>query len=72
MLVLCACAHCLCDCVFGACVACTHVSRVLSPEMVRWAADSGRFVFLKDPMTNIDTLKAKIRAMQSVEGTPLK
>lgn len=40
--------------------------------MVRWAADTGRFVFLKDPMTNIGTLKAKIKAIQSVKGTPLK
>lgn len=49
-----------------------HACRVLTPEMVRWAADTGRIVFLKDPMTNIVTMKAKIKAVQSVKDTPLK
>ena len=49
-----------------------YVCRVLTPEMVRWAAGTGRMVFLKDPMPDIAIQKAKIEAMQSVEGTPMK
>ena len=43
--------------------------RLLSPELLKWCADTGRFSFLKDTCCDLDQLSAKIRA---VEGTPLK
>jgi 4-hydroxy-tetrahydrodipicolinate synthase len=41
----------------------------MSPELLAWCAQTGRFSFLKDTCCNLSELKAKIHA---VEGTPLK
>lgn len=43
--------------------------RLLSPELLKWCADTGRFAFLKDTCCNLDQLKAKCEA---VAGTRLK
>jgi 4-hydroxy-tetrahydrodipicolinate synthase len=43
--------------------------RLLSPELVRWAAASGRFVFHKDTSCDIAQINAKIRAIEGVGGT---
>lgn len=43
--------------------------RVLSPELLKWCADTGRFAFLKDTCCDLEQLKAKCEA---VKGTPLK
>ncbi|MBT3273153.1 MAG: dihydrodipicolinate synthase family protein [Spirochaetales bacterium] len=43
--------------------------RLMSPELLRWCADTGRFIFLKDTSCDPDSIQAKINA---VEGTPLK
>ena len=43
--------------------------RLLSPDMLRWLADTGKFAFLKDTCCELDQLKAKCDA---VKGTNLK
>lgn len=43
--------------------------RLMTPEVLRWCADTGRFMFLKDTCCDLDQLKAKCEA---VSGTPLK
>ncbi len=43
--------------------------RLLSPELLKWCADTGRFKFLKDTCCDIEQIKAKIAA---VKGTGLK
>lgn len=43
--------------------------RLLTPEMLRWMAETGKFAFLKDTCCNLDQLKAKCDA---VRGTNLK
>ncbi len=43
--------------------------RTLSVELLRWAAESGRFRFLKDTCCRIDQIEAKLHA---VRGTPLR
>lgn len=43
--------------------------RVLSPEMTRFCADSGRFYFLKDTSCDIENIKAKLEVCR---GTNLK
>lgn len=43
--------------------------RLISPETLKWCADTERFLFLKDTCCNLDELQAKIDA---VKGTPLK
>ncbi len=43
--------------------------RLMSPELVKWCADTGRFVFLKDTCCDLDQLRAKC---QAVEGTNFK
>lgn len=43
--------------------------RVLSPELTRWCADSGRFYFLKDTSCDIGNISAKLQACRN---TPLK
>lgn len=49
---------------------CPHpYKRLLSPELLKWCADTGKFAFLKDTCCNLDQLKAKCDA---VKGTPLK
>ena len=43
--------------------------RLISPELLKWIASTGKFAFLKDTCCNLDQLKAKCEA---VEGTGLK
>lgn len=43
--------------------------RLISPDLLRWCADTGRFSFLKDTCCNLDEIEAKIKA---VEGSRLK
>jgi 4-hydroxy-tetrahydrodipicolinate synthase len=43
--------------------------RLLSPELLKWCADTGRFTFLKDTCCDLTQLKAKI---DIVKGTSLK
>jgi 4-hydroxy-tetrahydrodipicolinate synthase len=43
--------------------------RDLSPELLAWCAETGRFVFLKDTCSDPKKIEAKLAA---VEGTPLK
>jgi 4-hydroxy-tetrahydrodipicolinate synthase len=43
--------------------------RLLSPELMKWCGETGRFNFIKECSNNLEQIKAKIKA---VEGTPLK
>ncbi len=43
--------------------------RLISPEVLKWCAETGRFLFLKDTSCNRDSIRAKI---QAVKGTGLK
>lgn len=43
--------------------------RLISPELLKWCADTGRFTFLKDTCCSVPELKAKLEA---VEGSNLK
>lgn len=43
--------------------------RVISPELLKWIASTGKFAFLKDTCSSLEMLKAKCEA---VEGTDLK
>lgn len=43
--------------------------RLLSPELIRWAAPSGRFLYLKDTTCDPALIRAKLAAMQ---GTALQ
>ncbi len=43
--------------------------RLLSPELLRWCAETGRFLFLKDTCCNVEQLRMKHEA---VKGTQLK
>lgn len=43
--------------------------RIISPELLKWCADTGRFYFLKD--TSCDTLNIKAK-LEAVKGTGLK
>lgn len=43
--------------------------RLLTPENLKWCADTGRFSFLKDTCCNVEQLRAKLDA---VSGTNLK
>ncbi len=43
--------------------------RLISPELLKWIASTGKFAFLKDTCCNLNELKAKCDA---VEGTGLK
>lgn len=43
--------------------------RLMSPELLAWCAQTGRFSFLKDTCCSLPELKAKLLA---VNGTPLK
>ncbi|GCL72481.1 dihydrodipicolinate synthase family protein [Paenibacillus naphthalenovorans] len=42
--------------------------RLISPELLKWCADTGRFLFLKDTSCDLDKMKAK---MEAVQGTGL-
>ena len=46
--------------------------RGLTTDMVRWIAESGRFVFMKDTETQLSNLKEKIQAATSIKDSPLK
>jgi 4-hydroxy-tetrahydrodipicolinate synthase len=49
---------------------CPHpYKRLLTPELLKWAAETGCFSFLKDTCCNLSMIKAKIKA---VEGSNLK
>ncbi len=43
--------------------------RLLSPELLRWCADVGRFFFLKDTSCDVDSIQMKL---DTIEGTGLK
>lgn len=43
--------------------------RLLSPELLKWCADTGRFLFLKDTCCDVAQIEAKLEAVQ---GSPLK
>lgn len=43
--------------------------RLISPELLKRCADTGRFLFLKDTSCDIENIKAKL---QAIEGTGLK
>ena len=43
--------------------------RLLSPELLQWCAETGKFAFLKDTCCNLEQLRAKCEA---VAGTDLK
>ncbi|NOU63975.1 dihydrodipicolinate synthase family protein [Paenibacillus sp. LMG 31461] len=43
--------------------------RLLSPELLKWCGETGRFTFMKECSNNLEQIKAKIKA---TEGTPLK
>ncbi len=57
------------DVVFGIYECPYPYKRQLSPELLKWCASTGRFVFLKDTCCDIDKIKAKIEA---VKGSNLK
>lgn len=43
--------------------------RVISPELLKWCADTGRFYFIKDTSCDIENMKAKLEV---IRGTNLK
>ena len=43
--------------------------RLVSPELLKWCAETGKFTFLKDTCCDVDQLHAKVEA---VKGTPMK
>lgn len=43
--------------------------RVLTPELLGWTAETGRFHFIKDTCCDLDLIHAKLKA---IEGTPLR
>lgn len=43
--------------------------RLMSPELLKWCADTGRFLFLKDTSCDLNDMKEKVAA---VKGTGLK
>lgn len=43
--------------------------RLLSPELLKWCANTGRFYFLKDTSCDVENMKAKVEA---IKGTQLK
>ena len=47
-------------------------TRNLTPEMLKWVAQSGRFTFHKDTCLQLDRMIEKIEAVKAVPGTPLK
>lgn len=60
--------HIDCDC-FGIYECPYPYKRVISPELLNWIANTGKFAFLKDTCCDLNMLKAKVEA---VKGTPLK
>ena len=43
--------------------------RIISPEFLKWCADTGRFYFIKDTSCDIENMKAKLEV---IKGTNLK
>ncbi|MGI6705241.1 MAG: dihydrodipicolinate synthase family protein [Clostridia bacterium] len=43
--------------------------RIISPELLKWCADTGRFYFLKDTSCDVENMRAKLHA---IKGTQLK
>ena len=43
--------------------------RIISPELLKWCADTGRFYFIKDTSCEIENMKAKLEV---IKGTNLK
>ncbi|WP_141504637.1 dihydrodipicolinate synthase family protein [Paenibacillus luteus] len=43
--------------------------RLLTPELLKWCGETGRFTFVKECSNNLEQIKAKLKA---VEGTPIK
>ena len=43
--------------------------RIISPELLKWCADTGRFYFIKDTSCDIENMKAKLEV---IKGTTLK
>lgn len=43
--------------------------RLISPELLKWCADTGRFYFIKDTSCDVENMKAKLAA---IKGTPMK
>ena len=43
--------------------------RLMSPELLNWCTETGRFYFLKDTSCNVEAIRAKLKA---VSGTGLK
>ena len=41
--------------------------RLISPELLKWCADTGRFSFLKDTSCDIDNMKAKLEAVKNTQ-----
>ena len=46
--------------------------RSLTPPMLKWIAETGRFVFHKDTSLDTQTMLSKMAAVKSVPSTPLK
>jgi 4-hydroxy-tetrahydrodipicolinate synthase len=57
------------DVTFGLYECPTPYQRLLSPELLKWVAQTGRFTFMKECSNNLAQIKEKIEA---VKGTPLK
>lgn len=43
--------------------------RIISPELLKWCSDTGRFYFLKDTSCDVDNMKQK---MEAIKGSGLK
>ncbi|MFD0678865.1 MULTISPECIES: dihydrodipicolinate synthase family protein [unclassified Paenibacillus] len=44
---------------------CPHpYKRLISPELLKWCAGTGRFLFLKDTSCDVDNMKGKLEAVQ--------
>ncbi len=57
------------DCTFGIYECPMPYRRLLSPELLKWCADTGRFAFLKDVSCDMELLSAK---MDAIKGSSLK
>ncbi len=40
-----------------------HTKRLLSPELLKWCAETEKFAFLKDTCCDLDQLEAKCKAV---------
>lgn len=46
--------------------------RLLSPEVIKWCAETGRFYFHKDTSCSTSDMKAKINAIHEIQNTPFR